>query len=270
MSDYAFTGTERAARQHHKLLADLDDPMTLGRIQARFQAGMKGMRVWEVACGDGNVARTLADYVEPNGSVLATDIDISRFGPHDAVEVMVHDLVNDPPPRGVFDFVHARRILSHLEDREAILVMLLDCLAPGGTVLLEDWVHPQNPLDMLTGVVPDPRTNNRDDYCMFQYAVWRVLGEQGHDRRFGMNAYGSLDDYGLVELDAGATSTMWRGGGPACRLQDAALQKLDKQLGLPVGVKENIHKLLNDTTFVLRGYPMHYTWGRKPGRSKAS
>lgn len=265
-TSYAFSGATKAGALHHRLLAELDDIPTLGRIQRRFPAGMEGMRVWEVGCGDGALSRALVGWVGPGGQVVATDRDITRFGQRAGVDVRMLNLVTDRPPEGKFHLIHVRKVLSHLPDREAVLATLVDCLAPGGHILLEDWVHPQRPRDMLARV-PEPTVANHDAYIAFQSGVWRILTERGHDRCFGMDAYEYLDAYGLVNLESGTESTMWPGGGIGCQLQDATLTELDGELaqqGVSRGTKATVHRLLNDPEFVLRGMPTYWTWGEMP------
>ena len=52
-----------------------------------------------------------------------------------------HDIVADPPPSERFDLIHARLLLEHLPDRNAVLDRLVDVLRPGGWLLIEgyDW-----------------------------------------------------------------------------------------------------------------------------------
>ncbi len=58
-----------------------------------------GWRCWEVGAGGPTVSAWLARRVGPTGSVLATDIDLSRFGASPpGVSVRVHDVVADPRP----------------------------------------------------------------------------------------------------------------------------------------------------------------------------
>jgi SAM-dependent methyltransferase len=278
MSNYAFSVDDQDAERvqasyaHHLALAQADDTRTLGRILARFPAGLQGMRVWVPGCGNGNLARELTHYVGPTGQVVATDIDISRFGQQEDVEVLRHDVVNDPPPPGRFNLVHARRLLSHLQEREDVLLTMVGCLEPDGHLGLEDWAHPDDPRDMVP-LVPEPAEENRDAYCDFQAAVWRILAERGHDPHFGWDTLEYLDAFGLVELEAGSESTLWRGGGPGCRLQTATLTELDSQLtehGVSDDTKLIVRQLLTDPAFVLRSPPMCWTWGRKPRRSTAA
>jgi chemotaxis methyl-accepting protein methylase len=72
--------------------------------------------------------------------VLATDIDVSWIEPaaDTVLEVSRHNLISDPPPPEMFDLVHARLVLVHLEDRAAALQVMIAALRPGGWLMLED------------------------------------------------------------------------------------------------------------------------------------
>ena len=99
-----------------------------------------GWRCWEVGAGSPTVPTWLADQVGPRGSVLATDIDLSRLAgaagsPYD---VRRHDVGSDEPPPGPFDLIHARLVLVHVPLRAQALLNLVRVLRPGGWLLVED------------------------------------------------------------------------------------------------------------------------------------
>src|SRR3954471_1746431 len=95
-------------------------------------------RCWEVGAGGGSFTEWLAGRA---GHVLATDIDTRFLEPltSDIVEVRRHDVVSHPPPGERFDLVHARLVLEHLPEREAVLDRLVQALAPGGRLVVEDY-----------------------------------------------------------------------------------------------------------------------------------
>jgi hypothetical protein len=60
-----------------------------------------GWRCWEVGAGGPAVPRLLADQVDPGGTVLATDVDVSHLtgtALPAAVTVQRHDVAVDPRP----------------------------------------------------------------------------------------------------------------------------------------------------------------------------
>ena len=82
-----------------------------------------GWACWEVGAGGGSIARWLAERVAPTGTVLATDLDLTRIpegGPSNLTFVR-HDVVHDPIPTAEYDLVHARLVLVHLPEREEVL-----------------------------------------------------------------------------------------------------------------------------------------------------
>src|SRR4051812_31137100 len=95
----------------------------------------------EVGAGGGSIARWLCDVVGEDGHVVASDIDV-RFleaidKPH-CLEVRHHDVTRDPLEEGRFDLIHARLVLEHLTERDAVLVKLVRALRPGGWIVVED------------------------------------------------------------------------------------------------------------------------------------
>jgi hypothetical protein len=100
----------------------------------------EGWRCLEVGAGAGSVARWLSEQVGEKGSVLATDIDTILLEGLDLpqLEVRRHDIRTDPLPEGAFDLIHARLVLIHLPEREHVLSRLVNALAPGGWLLIED------------------------------------------------------------------------------------------------------------------------------------
>ena len=63
--------------------------------------------------------------------------------------MLQHDIVAEPLAAGRFDLVHARLLLEHLPERDAVLAGFVHALAPGGWVVVED-------LDWATASVTDP------------------------------------------------------------------------------------------------------------------
>ena len=61
-----------------------------------------GWRCWEIGAGGGSIARWLAERVAPTGTVLATDLDLTRI-PKGSLSNLVfvrHDVVHDRDPDG--------------------------------------------------------------------------------------------------------------------------------------------------------------------------
>jgi SAM-dependent methyltransferase len=145
---------------------------------------------WEIGGGGGSVAAWLAERFE---HVLVTDVD-TRFleplaGPRVTVER--HDVVGDPLPDGKVDLVHARLVLEHLPQRDAVLDRLLTVIQPDGWLLIEDY-------DWSSfGVDPPSEVAVRVSDAVIDFMV-----EAGFDPQFGRRLLSGLRGRGLAETGA--------------------------------------------------------------------
>jgi SAM-dependent methyltransferase len=188
------------ARERERLqaLTNARDPQTI-RVLSELDV-RPGWRCLEVGAGSGSVARWLVDQVSPGGHVLSVDIDL-RF--HcDAVpgmEVRELDIVQDEMPAGPFDLIHARALLQHLEQRDAVLDRLVAALSPGGWIVIEDsyWrAFEEQPL-------PEPLDRVAD----IMHSGLRL--REGWDPNVGNRLLRMFAQRGLVDLDVvGEVKTM--------------------------------------------------------------
>ena len=179
-------------------VAELFDPVTVRHLAATGIGD--GWRCWEVGAGGPTVSGWLARTVGPSGSVVATDIDLSRFGePPAGVTALVHDVTADPPPGGPFDLVHARLVLVHLRERADVLVRLAAALRPGGWLVLEDADPALQPLACIDEDGPDEVLANR-----IRSGFRVLLADRGADLAFGRTLPRLLRNAGLVEVSADA------------------------------------------------------------------
>ncbi len=149
-----------------------------------------GWSCWEVGAGTGSIAAWLMAQVGASGSVLATDIDLSFT--HDpvtrsGVQVLQHDVVRDPAPSAEFDLVHARLVLEHLPEREAVLRKLAASLAPGGWLVVEDVA------------VIGPRAEPRDASLDKLLGAWRSAFPSW-DSEYGQELVPAMRRLGLSEI----------------------------------------------------------------------
>ncbi|MFJ6774629.1 class I SAM-dependent methyltransferase [Kitasatospora sp. NPDC091257] len=118
-----------------RLLESVLDEHTRSRFRG---LGLRaGHRVLEVGGGGGSVARWLA---EQGAEVTVTDLDTTFLDElaADGVRVLRHDVYTDDFPPASFDFIHARYVVIHLPDPEKAVERLVQWLAPGGTLVLEE------------------------------------------------------------------------------------------------------------------------------------
>jgi SAM-dependent methyltransferase len=179
-------------------IAALFDPVTFRLIGATGITG--GWRCWEVGAGGPTVSGWLADAVGPTGSVVATDLDLSRFGePPHGVTAQVHDVTTDPPPGAAFDLIHARLVLVHLPERTAVVTTLAGALRPGGWLVVEDADPALQPLACVDERLPDEVLANR-----IRAGFRMLLAERGADLAFGRTLPRLLRGVGLVDVTAEA------------------------------------------------------------------
>jgi SAM-dependent methyltransferase len=82
----------------------------------------------------------MAEVVGSTGQVVGVELDPKFLGERDRsnVSVVRADIRAVPLPEQSFDLVHARYVLIHLSDYEVALTKMLDCLKPGGWLVLEE------------------------------------------------------------------------------------------------------------------------------------
>lgn len=155
MAQYTIEGGE-AGKQRLDVLASAMHPMTVSLLAKAGVAA--GQRCLDVGCGGGHVTRHLAELAGADGHVVGIDIDatVIELARADAkaeaienVEFRVGDAaaIDDGP----YDVAYARFLLSHLDDPARLVSLLVDTLAPGGVVIVEDidftgsFCHPDSP-----------------------------------------------------------------------------------------------------------------------------
>ena len=191
---YALPNADAAAEARLHALAELLDPVTFRHLEALGLA--KTWRCWEVGAGGPSVPRWLAARA---AYVLATDLDVSRIGALDGVDVRVHALGTDPLPEQAFDLIHARLVLTHVPERDAALRELAGALAPGGWLVIEDADPAIQPLACLDAHDAAAELANK------LRAAFRVLlADRGADLAFGRTLPRRLRAAGLDDVGADA------------------------------------------------------------------
>ena len=133
-------------------------------------------RCWEIGAGSGSVAGWMAERVGKDGAVLATDLNVDwiRTNITPRVEVRLHDLTSDEIPRSAYDLIHARLVLVHLPQRDAIIPRLVSALAPSGWLVLEEF------LDAFPSG-PEPETEQERTFERVLDAFRELLRRRGAD-----------------------------------------------------------------------------------------
>jgi SAM-dependent methyltransferase len=149
--------------------------------------------------------------------VVATDIDPRHVAVDGRanLEVRQHDAAADPLPVGAFDVVHARLVLMHLPDARAALSRMIDALAPGGRILVEDF---------------DAPFGGHHQMLRTALAVRHVLAAGGVQIDAGGTLAARLSAQGLEEVGAEARAFLWTGGSPGAMLMRANFEQLRERL----------------------------------------
>lgn len=108
-----------------------------------------GMTVADFGCGPGFFARTAADLVGPNGTVIAIDIQDGMLAmlreriAGTPIEPRIRPHLCDPHRLGIsdpLDLVYSFYVMHEVPDRERVIREFCDLVKPGGGIFLMDFV----------------------------------------------------------------------------------------------------------------------------------
>ena len=267
---YIYDPASATERTRLQALERLNDPATIQHFEA---VGVgPGWRCLEVGGGAGSIVRWLCERVGPGGRVVATDLDVRFLEEIDAanLEVRRHDIVEDELEREAFDLVHARFLLEHLPGYRDALTKMVDALAPGGWIVVED-------VDFAAAIMGDPA--QRPGHPPESIAIAAELtermvafsGPRGIQAELGRHLPALLIDAGLQDVGAeGRTSLMWSGSEES-EVGRLSLERVT-QVALDAGLitPEDRARYLSIVTEpgVATFSPLRFgAWGRKPGET---
>jgi SAM-dependent methyltransferase len=192
------------------------------------------------------------------GFVLATDIDMRFLDQLSApgLRVMRHDLLRDPLPEGPFDLVHARYVLEHLPEREAILDGLARSLAPGGWLLVESL-----------GAAPVENTEERD-FSAAMLTIRAVLERTiGTNFDWSKSLPDALRRRGFQSINGAVYAPLTGLANASALCWSLTLEQLTPRiLGLGLATEEELartHELLEDPHFNGVGHGTLSVWGQR-------
>jgi ubiquinone/menaquinone biosynthesis C-methylase UbiE len=137
--EYVFHQVEdQRELQRLRAIEQVFDPASRRRLLA---TGLKaGWSCLEVGPGAGSILRWLSEVVGPTGRVEAVDLSTKFLVGELPTNVTVRkgDIRSIPLSDSGFDLVHARYVLIHVPDYEAVLARILSCVKPGGWLVLEE------------------------------------------------------------------------------------------------------------------------------------
>lgn len=267
---YALDNRDPRAGEHHRLLAQLLDEHTIGRLAALYggHLALQGRHCLDVGAGGGSIAVWLAEQVRPSGTVTATDPEPDAIPASRAnLAVLRHTLGTDPLPDQTYDLIHARLVLQHLPAREAILADLVRHLAPGGRIVLGDWYRPGENMVLHAA---DPEVGALVQRVQDTLSAQFV--KAGSDRTWAPRVPGLLRELGLVNVDTRITAESWASGSPGAIFIAGTIRQLSDQLTAAGVTCEQItttqEALLTPSGgLLLRGHVFYTTTAAVPTRS---
>lgn len=265
--DYIYDPASEDELTRLRKLEELNDPATLAHLEA---VGVgPGWRCLEVGGGAGSITRWLCERVGAEGRVVATDLDVRFLEAIDApnLEVRRHDILEDDLETGAFDLVHSRFLLEHLPGYRDALARMVDALAPGGWIVVED-------VDFAGAIMADP--SQRPGYPPESVEIGAELtrrmlsfsGARGIQPELGRRLPELLIEAGLEDVGAeGRTNLMWSGS-PESELGRLSLERVTK-VAADAGLitQEDRERYMSIVTEPGHASfsPLRFgAWGRKP------
>jgi len=258
--EYALDNSAVEAVERFSALHELFDAGTIRHIEERGIT--RGWHCLEVGGGGGSIAAWLSRRVGPTGRVVVTDIN-TRFLEslqQQNLEVHCHNIVTDPLPEAAFDLIHARLVLMHLPQREAVLARLVKALKPGGWLLDEEF-------DVLS--LYTDRDVNRDETVLESLsALNQSLTERGVELRFGRFLYGRMRSVRLTDIGAQARLYMGSGGSVIASLLRSTYSQLRDGMVAggritPEQIDRDLERI-DDPGSLMLTPTMWSVWGRRP------
>lgn len=257
MLRYAFDNDDPAAADRHRYLAEMFDDVTVARLSGL--GDLAGRRCLELGAGGGSIAGRLA---RQGARVLATDLNVRHLPAGAGYAVLRHDLVTEPLPAGEWDLIHARLLLLHLPEREAILPRLAAALAPGGVLLLEEFAT-----TFRHAVLAAPTPADAAAFETYlDVLIGRVLPARGNDPAWALRVHAAMIQAGLTEVDTEVHARSWPGGTAGALLNAANIaQQRDglRAAGLGDDLLDRVTALMSDPRMVVRAPLLYSTAGRR-------
>ncbi len=195
MSQYSTPDHEvELERTRLGMLAEARDPRTFAILEPLVAQALDAtdgdVCLLEAGAGQGTVSAWLAERVGDRGRVVSADVDLRFHLDMPAnTDVVQMDLQTEALPAEGYQLIHARALLQHLPEREAVMAKLVDALAPGGTMVIEDGAM----LEFAEQTLPEP-------YATVHKIIAGAAHDEWRDANAGVRILGWMRDLGLRDL----------------------------------------------------------------------
>jgi SAM-dependent methyltransferase len=138
-SSYVFGSTQHQAElERLRAIEVLFDPASRRVLNGAGVAA--NWRCLEIGAGAGSIVRWLSEAVGPRGGVTAVDLDCRFLRDLSCanVQIVEGDFNQISLPPKSFDLVHARYVLVHMAEPQAVIRRMLNMLKPGGWIVVEE------------------------------------------------------------------------------------------------------------------------------------
>jgi SAM-dependent methyltransferase len=256
MGEYRLPHALIGERERLGLMSALLDPFE----RAHFvRLGVsRGWRCLELGCGNGSIARILAELVGPTGHVVASDIDIGYLADLKApnLETRRIDVLEGPIEEGSYDLVVARALLHHIPAARTVVERMVRAAKRGGVVLS---IEP----DMLPCMVAEPESMRE---FWRGWLGWSV--DSGIDYFIGRKLPAWLDALGLEGVAAEGSTAHFNGGSDWATYWASTMREVAPSLLRSGQVTErrlyDFHRNFEDPHYWTSVISFVATSGRKP------
>ncbi|MEL6930103.1 MAG: class I SAM-dependent methyltransferase [Cyanobacteria bacterium J06600_6] len=222
-SDYIFSDTQYDLELTRlQKLEQVYDPASCDRL---LTAGITtGWQCLEIGAGAGSMMRWMSDKVGATGKVIAVDCDTRfiRDCPLNNVKIIEADILQIPLDK-LFDLIHVRHVLVHLENQE-LLTKIWQLLKPGGWLVIEEADFSAN--RFITGTEAQQQSVEK-----VNEAMQRMFSNQGKDYALGIKLPSLLQQLGFENLIIGNDVAISAGNSDiATMMKLSARQLTDKYL----------------------------------------
>ncbi|WP_432994642.1 methyltransferase domain-containing protein [Dactylosporangium sp. CA-233914] len=259
-SQYSFSNAAHEGDEQLGLLAAILDENSTGVLG---RTGITaGWRCLDIGSGAGTLTHWMAGRVGPGGHVTSLDLDPRHVPAAANVTVRQGDVRTAELPADHYDLIHARLLLLHLSDRDAVIRRLVAALRPGGLLVTSDWDTTRR------DVVLHAPGEAAAAFEAFQDALLGILEDNGADLGWARRAALSLRAAGLADVRTEVHNRLWPGGTAANLLHASNSHQLRDALlarGVSAQQLDLVRTAMRDPQTLVYCYPTYTSIGRRPG-----